>query len=59
MDKMFFSILDAKVSKEFEWKKMKLNSFNETPSFGIIPTLHKWVQSATLKALATQRRKFF
>jgi hypothetical protein len=47
MDKMFFSILDTKLSEDFYSKKMRLNPSNEALSFGFkSATLLKWVKSA-------------
>jgi hypothetical protein len=54
MDKMFFSILDAKFLKEFYLKKMKLNPYDKASLSSFKFMLLKWVQSATPEALAIE-----
>jgi hypothetical protein len=54
MDKMFFSILDVKFSKDFYSKKRRLNPCEEAPLSSFKFVLLKWVESAIPKALVVE-----
>ncbi len=52
LDKMLFSILDAKLNDKFYSKKMKLHPSNEAPPSRFKCSLEKWIHNGSAKDVA-------